>query len=382
MRRTAKKSYSSRPDPRPAAAGIEGLHLASIIQSSDDAIISKTLDGVVTSWNPAAERIFGYTAAEIVGKPILILFPSDRHGEEQNILSRIARGEHVVHYETVRLRKNGEPIDVSVTISPIHDETGRVVGASKIARDITDRKRLEAEAWRRTEELARSNAELEQFAFVASHDLQEPLRGVVGCVELLQKRHGPQLNTDARELISLAVESSMRMQNLIEDLLEYSRVGRPHLEKRRVDLDGALDRALSSLAATIARTGAVVTRGELPVVSGDRRQLSQVFENLIGNAIKFRSECPLKIHISAQREREGWIISVADNGIGIETRFLEKIFGLFQRLHPRARYPGTGVGLPICRKVIERHGGRIWVDSTPGEGSTFSFLLPGGGTER
>jgi light-regulated signal transduction histidine kinase (bacteriophytochrome) len=271
-----------------------------------------------------------------------------------------------------------------VTGEPVYDENGKFRGYRGVGSDITERKRAEAELRRAHDELAkkadeleRSNAELEQFAYVASHDLQEPLRMVSSYTQLLAKRYRDQLPADAQEFMHYTVDGAARMKQLIEDLLAYSRVGTKGKELVPVSLEAPLKRALTNLRAAIQESGAAVTCDALPTVDADEIQLAQVFQNLIGNALKFRSkEMAPHIHVGAVEEAGEWHISVADNGIGIEPQYFERIFMLFQRLHAMGEYPGTGIGLAICKKVAERHGGRIWVTSTPGAGSTFHFTLP------
>jgi light-regulated signal transduction histidine kinase (bacteriophytochrome) len=243
--------------------------------------------------------------------------------------------------------------------------------------DVTERKRAERGVQQRSEDLARSNADLEQFAYVASHDLQEPLRAVAGSVQLLQRRYQGQLDARADEFITHAVEGTSRMQQLIDDLLAFSRVGTRGDRLRPCDSGRALDAALGNLAVAIRESGAVITRDPLPTVAADISQLTSLLQNLIGNAIKFRGAAPLCIHVGAAPQGGEWVFSVRDTGIGIEPQYFERIFGVFQRLHTRREYPGTGIGLAICRKIVERHGGRIWVESELGEGSTFYFTLPG-----
>lgn len=227
-------------------------------------------------------------------------------------------------------------------------------------------------------ELARSNAELQQFAYVASHDLQEPLRMVSSYTQLLAKRYRGRLDADADDFIGFAVDGAARMQKLIQDLLAYSRVGTRNLERQAVSMDSVLEYATDMLQLVIKDTDAAVTHESLPSIKVDERQMTQLFQNLISNAIKFRGQEPPRIHVSATRLDGEWLFSVHDNGIGIEPQYADRIFVIFQRLHNRDDYPGTGIGLAICKKIVERHGGRIWMESEPGKGSTFFFTVPDG----
>ncbi len=243
------------------------------------------------------------------------------------------------------------------------------------ASDITDRKRAEDTLKQTLADLERSNQELEQFAYVASHDLQEPLRMVASFTQLLAQRYRDRLDQDAKEFIGFAVDGATRMQRLIQDLLAYSRVTTRGAGLAPTDTQTALRHALENLRAAIQESGAVVTHDELPTVLADAAQVTQVFQNLVGNAIKFRGEDQPRVHVSATSTEDGWVFSVADNGIGIDPQYFDRIFLIFQRLHPSHRYPGTGIGLALCHRVVQRHGGRIWVASAPGKGATFFFTL-------
>jgi light-regulated signal transduction histidine kinase (bacteriophytochrome) len=252
----------------------------------------------------------------------------------------------------------------------------QIAGAIANAQLFSERKRAEEALREKTEELARSNRDLEQFAYVASHDLQEPLRMVTSYVQLLAKRYRGKLDSDANEFVSFAVDGALRMWKLINDLLTYSRVGARGKELEPNDCETVLDQSLNNLKVAIEENGAVVTHDPLPTVMADNPQLVQLFQNLIGNAIKFRGNELPRVHVSASRNGSAWIFSVCDNGIGIAPEYAKRIFIIFQRLHSREKYPGTGIGLSICQKIVERHGGRIWVESEVGKGAAFYFTLP------
>jgi PAS domain S-box-containing protein len=349
--------------------------MAAIVESSDDAIIGKTLDGIITTWNDGARRLFGYSAGEIVGQSILRLIPPDRVHEEVNIRARLSSGQRMEHFETIRVAKDGRRIDVSLTVSPIKNTAGQIIGGSKIVRDITARKKAEESMARQTDELARSNMELERFAHVASHDLQEPMRTVQSFAQLLWKDHGGGLRGDAQEYLKFIVGGVQRMQSLINDLLSYSRANSQGAAFGPVDCREICAKVLENLQASLNSNHAAVTVDPLPVVIGDGTQLGQVFQNLLGNAMKFHGQRVPEIHLSATETAGEWIFSITDNGIGIAPEYFERIFIIFQRLHTIEEYGGTGIGLAICKKIIERHGGRIWVESVVGQGSTFYFSI-------
>jgi PAS domain S-box-containing protein len=603
--------------------------LAAIVTSSNDAILSKTLEGIITTWNGAAERMFGYTAEEIIGQPILRLIPAELHAEEDRILKQIRAGERIEHYETVRITKHGRRIPVSLTISPIKNSAGEIIGASKIARDITERKQAEetrrvseeryrilfdlgpvavyscdvsgvildfnrraAELWGRepkagdtderfcgshqmyrpdgtfmphhlcpmaevlsgtipeardmevqiarpdgsrvtvivnirvlknefgeitgaincfvditerqraqeeirtagerfrfmadampqkmftataggavnyvnkqwleftgasfdeirdggwirfvhpddaeesqrrwhhcvetkesfelvhrfrradgvyhwhlsrahamrnergesslwigsntdihdeketAKKLERTTDDLKHFAFAASHDLQEPLRMVASYTQLLSREYKGNLDENADKYIAFAVEGAQRMEALLKGMREYWQASEREEDQRAaVDCNEVLNTALLNLRESIATSEAVVSHDSLPTVWAEEGLLVQVFQNLVGNAIKYRGEKPPQVHISAARNAQEWVFSVRDNGIGIDPRFAERVFAMFNRLNG-SKYPGSGIGLALCRKVVERLGGRIWVESTPGQGADFRFTIP------
>jgi PAS domain S-box-containing protein len=351
--------------------------LSAIVDSSDDAIISKDLTGIITSWNRAAERLFGYTAAEAVGRSIAMVIPLDRLEEEPKILERLKSGERVDHFETIRMKKDGTKFNISLTISPVKDSRGRIVGASKVARDITERVRQDEALQAANAALTRANADLQQFAYSASHDLQEPLRMVAAYSELLQQRFGGQLGEVGDEYIKHTVAGAMRMDALLRDLRNFTLVSTSEYDpQEEVDANAVLNKALANLEAAILESGAEIGSAPLPRVLIYEFQLEQVFQNLVGNAINYRSNDPPRIKIAAVRQGGDWLFSVQDNGIGIAPEFKEQIFGMFKRLHTADEYRGTGMGLAICQRIVERAGGRIWVESEPGRGSTFYFTLP------
>lgn len=353
------------------------LRLAAIIESSDDAIISKDLNGIIQSWNAGAERIFGYTADEIIGKPITMLAVPERLDEIPNIIERLKRGERIDHYQTKRRTKDGRVITVSLTVSPIKDSSGQVIGASKVARDITEHERNQRALQAANEALHRANADLEQFSYAAAHDLQEPLRMVVIYSQMLKKKYAGRLDQQADEFIEYCVEGARRMETLVRDLLAYGRATSLHDEHQPlIDLTSVVGQAVGNLQVAIAESGASVFFDGLPEVHAHGTLIQQLFQNLISNAIKYRSKHAPVITVAAERRQSEWLISVRDNGIGIAPEYKEHVFGLFKRLHGAKEYPGTGLGLAICRRIVERYGGKIWVESTGSGGSTFFFTLP------
>ena len=353
--------------------------LGAIVDSSDDAILSKDLNGIITSWNKSAERVFGYSAEEAIGQSVsTLLIPADRQNEEPEILARLRKGERVEHFETVRRRKDGTLIDISLTISPVRNASGAIIGASKIARDITAQLLTQRALHKTNEALKQANDDLEQFAYSASHDLQEPLRMVSAYGELLRKKFSAKLDENGQTYIGYVVEGALRMERLLRDLRAFTHAsvgadGPPPV----VDAEIVLNNVLANLKATIDENKAEISCSSLPSVCIHAFQLEQVFQNIIGNAIRYRSVDPPRIHAAAVPEGDAWKFSIQDNGIGIDPEYKEQIFGIFKRLHTASEYPGTGMGLAIGQRIVERAGGRIWVESEPGRGSTFFFVLPG-----
>ncbi len=304
------------------------------------------------------------------------LIPPENKGELEEMARKMEEGIHD-HFETTRITKEGKRIHASVTMSPIKDSAGRIVGVSKIIHDISNRKKIEDDLKQTVRSLESSNRELQQFAYVASHDLQEPLRNVTRYVELLAHKYKGQLDESAEQYIGFAVEGARRIHDLINDLLAFSEVGAQAREFKPVSMAVVVTEAMDNLRQAIGESRAVITLDAMPEASGERAQLVQLMQNIIGNAVKFRKEgVPPRIHVSAERIGNEWRFGVHDNGIGLQGEYFNKIFVIFQRLHPRSEYSGTGIGLAICRKIVEWHGGKIWVESKYGEGASFYFTIP------
>jgi PAS domain S-box-containing protein len=341
-------------------------------------------NGWIASWNTGAARITGYQAAEVIGRHFSCFYTSEDvvAGTPQgDLLAATDAGRF--EDEGWRLRKDGSRFFAHGVITAIRDSKGELQAFGKVIQDMTahrtaetKRKDVEIVLSKQNEELLDINAELERFAYVTSHDLKEPLRMITGYLGLLSKRYEPTLNKEAMEFVNFAVDGAKRMEVLITDLLTYSRMGPRQKKSEEVDCEKLFSRSAMDLTAVIDESGAEVTHDPLPTLMGDSTQLGQVFLNLMGNAIKYHGNEKPKVHVSAMRSGNEWRFSVSDNGIGMEPQYQERIFLLFQRLHTRAEYPGTGIGLAICKKVIEGHGGRIWVESESGKGSTFYFTIP------
>ena len=342
-----------------------------VVESAPNGMVMIDRSGEIVLVNRETERLFGYSRNELLGQPIELLVPHrlrERHpGLRTAFYAHPQTRAMGVGRDLYGVRKDGAEMPVEIGLNRMETDEGLFVLASVV--DITERKRAE-------NELRRSNIELERFAYVASHDLLEPLRMVSSYVQLLGKRYKGKLDADADEFIGYALDGALRMQRLIEDLLAYSRVGTRGAAFVPTDANEVLETALESLKLAVDESRASVTHDPLPIVQGDPGQLEHLFLNLIANALKFRGSQPPRVHISATRSDSAWRFSVRDNGIGIATQYFERIFVMFQRLHGRQDYPGTGIGLAIAKKIVERHGGRIWVESEPGRGATFLFTLP------
>jgi PAS domain S-box-containing protein len=349
--------------------------LAAIVEASDDAIISKSTGGIILNWNHGAEKLYGYKAEEVLGKHVSILALPGQSQEFDSITARVVEGEHIEQYETLRRRKNGSTVPVSLTVSPIRDHAGEVAAISIIGRDISFRKQTENALKEKTDELERSNTELEQFAYIASHDLREPLRTITSYLQLLQQRYAAQLDADGNEFIDFTVDGAKRMDRLIKDLLTYSRLGSANLQFEEVALSDTMEIVLSHLQESAKLQEAKITYDSLPVIVASGLQMVQLFQNLIMNAIKFRGPSPPEIHIGFMERPNDYLFSVTDNGIGIDPKYNKKIFAIFQRLHSREEYDGTGIGLAICKKIVERHKGEIWFEPNPAGGAKFYFTI-------
>jgi PAS domain S-box-containing protein len=354
----------------------------------DYAIFMLDQAGNVVSWNSGAEQIKGYRADEIIGRHFSCFYghediESEKPKRELEIAAKDGRFEE----EGWRLRKDGSRFRASVVITALRDEFGVLRGFAKVSRDIT--KRIEAEAAVkarqalevRAAELKRSTDELQQLAYVAAHDLQEPLRMVISYTQLLARRYQGRLDADADEFLSFAVDGALRMKLLVQGLLAYCRVETTGKDLLETSSAAALELALVKLRAAIEDSGAIVTHGPLPTVTADSVQLAQLFENLVGNAIKYHGVDPPRVHVSAKNLDSEWIFSVRDNGIGIDSQYFGRIFVMYQRLHGQKQISGSGMGLAVCKKIAERHSGRMWVESSLGKGSTFCVALPDGKEE-
>ncbi|MGB6743311.1 MAG: PAS domain S-box protein [Terracidiphilus sp.] len=373
----ATRNISVRKDEERHLAHMEARYRG-LLEAAPDAMVVVDKDGRIVLLNAQTEKQFGYSRDGLLDQEVRNIIPTgfaERLIADGTRTAAEALAQQIgTGIELSGRRKDGSEFPIEIMLSPLESD-GEILVTAAI-RDITLRKEAEANLVQKIEELNRSNEELEQFAYVASHDLQEPLRMVASYTQLLSKRYKGRLDSEADEFIAFAVDGATRMQRLIQDLLVYSRAGKRRLELIKVSSEVALKMALRNLSAAIIESSALVTHGPLPEIEVDESQLVQLFQNLVGNAIKYQNPGIPRIHISAAREDETkWKFSIQDNGLGIDPKFFERIFGMFQRLHKRDEFAGTGIGLTICKRIVERHGGSISVESQPGQGSTFYFTL-------
>ncbi|MBF0260320.1 MAG: PAS domain S-box protein [Magnetococcales bacterium] len=357
-----------------------------LIESANDAIlIADATSGIILDANPMAGTLVGRPTRELIGMHQTQLHPPGEQARYQELFQKHVRLGNGLLTGTTVMRQDGTevPVEIRAAVTDLGDQKV-ILG---IFRDVTERRgleerlqgmnqELERRVVERTQELHRSNQDLQQFAYVASHDLQEPLRLITGYVQLLEKRYRGRLDEQADKYIASAIENVNYMQSLIQNLLGYARVGHSDGKRENVDLETLLARTASHLEPLMRETGALITHDPLPTLWANPVMMGQLLQNLLGNAMKFHGIEPLRIHLGATREKNGWVISIADNGIGIEARHFERIFLIFQKLHSRAQHEGTGIGLALCKRIVDRHGGRLWVESAPGTGSIFRFSIP------
>jgi PAS domain S-box-containing protein len=374
----AIRDISVRKAAEKVLAQMEGKYRG-LMEAAPDAMVVVNQGGEIVLLNLQAEKQFGYRRNELLGQKVTNIIPegfAERliadglRSAEDALAQQIGTG-----IELSGRRKDRSEFPIELMLSPLGGAEGILVTAA--IRDISVRNAAEADLLHKVEELNRSNEELGQFAYIASHDLQEPLRMVASYTQLLSRRYTGKLDSDADEFIAYAVDGATRMQRLIQDLLAYSRVGTKGKDLLNTSSEDALRHALSNLRSAIEESGALVTHDPLPEVLADEMQLIQLFQNLVGNAIKYQNPGVPKIHIAASNGGKQYKFSVQDNGLGIDPQYFERIFGMFQRLHKREEFAGTGIGLAICKKIVERHGGQISVESQPGVGSTFRFAMMG-----
>jgi PAS domain S-box-containing protein len=373
----AIRDISVRKDAEKHLAQMEGRYRG-LLEAAPDAMVVVNQAGDIVLLNVQAEKQFGYSRDELVGQKVKNIIPE---GFAERLIADALRSAEDALAQQIGTgielngrRKNGGDFPIEIMLSPLESAEGILVTAA--IRDITKRKDAEAHLLQKMKELNRSNEELGQFAYIASHDLQEPLRMVASYTQLLSRRYKGKLDSDADEFISFAVDGASRMQRVIQDLLAYSRVGTRGQDLVDTSSEEALQQAVINLRGAIEESGALVTHDPLPGVLADEMQLVQLFQNLVGNGIKYQNPGIPRVHVSADKNGgEKWVFSVKDNGLGIDSQYFERIFGMFQRLHKREEFDGTGIGLAICKKIVERHGGNISVESQPGEGSTFRFAL-------
>jgi PAS domain S-box-containing protein len=352
------------------------LQMSKVFMESIDPIFIRDLEGNIVDLNRAAEVTYGWSRDELTGRAVKTIVSPQRHHVVDELHERCKRGEKVENVEALHQKKSGETIPVLVSLSLLTNEHGKPVGIASISKNLSDLKTTEEMLRTKTAALERSNRDLEEFAAVAAHDLREPLVGIAAYLKILQQRMRDTADSDSSKFISRALDIALRMDSLVQSLLSYARLGTEPQAMEPTDCNVALERALSNLGAAIREGDATITRDSLPTVMANSSQVVQLYQNLISNAVKFAAADPLTIHFGATRQECEWIFSVQDNGIGLASADFDRIFRIFQRLETSRDRPGTGIGLANCKKIVEHHGGRIWVESEPGKGSTFFFSIP------
>ncbi|HEY3227049.1 MAG TPA: ATP-binding protein [Planctomycetota bacterium] len=356
-----------------AREGAPTAQAAAYVGNVDDAIVGLSPEGTITYWSPGAQRLYGYSPEEAMGRPLTALVPPERFAEERRTLEKVLKGERVPASDTERRRKDGSTVDVSRALLPVTGSDGAVSGAAEVARDISVRRKAEKDLVRQVADLTRSNADLEEYALRVAHDLQAPLRMVSAYTRMLAKK--PQ-DAETGDLMISAEEGMRRMEGLIRHLLDYARLEANPAKFEKVDIASVLEQALANLKLAIKESGARVTHDKMPSVQGDSMQLAEVFQNLIGNALRYRGHAPPVIHIAAEKRAGEWRFSVHDNGSGIPPEQVRRLFRPLERMARNGIEPGAGLGLAIAKKIVTRHGGRIWAESEVGKGTTFHFTLP------
>jgi len=352
------------------------LQMSKVFMESIDPIFIRDLEGHIIDLNKAAEETYGWNREELIGKSIKAIVAPNWHEMVDELHERCKCGKKVENVEILHRKRFGDVMPVLVSLSLLTDKKGEPVGIASITKDLSDLKRTEEMLRAKTEALEHSNRSLEEFAYVAAHDLREPLVGIAANLKLLERRYTGTPDAEAHKLVSRALEITLRMDTLVQSLLDYSHLGLEPKSFQPVDCSEALFSAISNLRSAIGGASAKVTNDPLPTVLGDPALMVQLFQNLVSNAIKFAGDRPLEIHAGATRQEAKWKFFVKDNGIGIEPSYFDRIFRIFQRLEANSQRVGTGIGLATCKKIVEYHGGRIWVESEPGKGSIFFFTVP------
>jgi PAS domain S-box-containing protein len=356
---------------------MQRFRLAAIVDSSSDAIIGKTLDGIVTSWNDGAFRMFGYTSEEMVGRPIALLIPRGRAHEEVTILEQLRRGARVEQFDTVRRRKDGSELDVSLTSSPIHDSMGELIGASKIVRDITARRHAEQALAAAKDAAEAANRELEAFSYSVAHDLRAPLRGMSGFAQVLLNSYRDKIDADGQDWLQEILLNAQRMGELIDGLLSLARLTRTELQRDSVDLSAIVRDTVAQLASSEPQRKLELGVQDQVHANVDVRLVRALFQNLLGNAWKFTSKVPVtRIEFGVADQVGSPAFFVRDNGARFDMAFANKLFTPFQRLHTVDEFAGTGIGLATVQRIVQRHGGRVWAESVVDAGATFYFTFP------